>query len=115
VSIVWVVVTVIVATIAIPVIHAAVLALSFEFPSPPLNIFAALSVTINFVLKVLLGLANALFAVAPCIGHCGQRATDEHDSAKHCSNHTGCSKHIDLLPYEVTMFPHLRQLRFGLN
>jgi hypothetical protein len=60
-----VVVTVIVVTFLILVIHAAVLALSFKLLSARLNIFAVLSMTINFVLKVLLGLANAIFAITP--------------------------------------------------
>jgi hypothetical protein len=56
--------TVTVATLVL----AAVLALSFKLLFAPLNIFAALSMTVNFVLKVLLGRTNALFAITLCIG-----------------------------------------------
>jgi hypothetical protein len=63
-----VIVMVAVVTVVIPVIHAAVLALSFNPLSALLHFSSVLSMTINFVLKVLLGPTNALFAIAPCIG-----------------------------------------------
>jgi hypothetical protein len=63
-----VIVMVAVVTVVIPVIHAAVLALSFNLPSALLHFSSVLSMTINFVLKVLLGHTNAPFAIAPCIG-----------------------------------------------
>jgi hypothetical protein len=55
-------------TVLIPVIHTAVLALSFNLPSTILDVSPVLSMTINLVLKVLLGFPNALFAIATFIG-----------------------------------------------
>ena len=63
-----VIVMVAVVTVVIPVIHAAILALSFNLLSALLNASPVLSMTIDFVLKVLLGPTNALFAIAPRIG-----------------------------------------------
>jgi hypothetical protein len=63
-----VIVIVAVVTVVIPVIHAAVVALSFNLLSALLHFSSVLSMTINFVLKVLLGPTNALFAIASCIG-----------------------------------------------
>jgi hypothetical protein len=59
----------IVVVIVISVIHLAVLALPFQFAPALLDILAALSMTVNFPLKILLSLANAFFAIASCIGH----------------------------------------------
>ena len=63
-----VIVMVVVVMVVIPVIHAAILALSFNLPSALLHSSSVLSMTIDFVLKVLLGPTNAIFAIAPRIG-----------------------------------------------
>jgi hypothetical protein len=59
---------VVVVTVIIPIIHVAILTLSFNLLSALLNASPVLSMTIDFVLKVLLGPTNALFAIAPRIG-----------------------------------------------
>ncbi len=63
--------------------HVAVRARPVKFRSALVDILAVLSVTVDFVLQVLLGLVDALFAIAPLIGPQGQCAADDQDSAKH--------------------------------
>jgi hypothetical protein len=60
-----VIVVVVVVTVVISVIHVAFPALFFKLPSALLNILSVLSMTINLVLKVVLGLVNAFFAITP--------------------------------------------------
>jgi hypothetical protein len=85
---------VVVMTVVIPVIHVAILTLSFNLLSALFDVSPALSMTLDFALKILLGLLNALLAIAPRIGQQGQSSANEQNSSEDCCNHCVLLDHL---------------------
>jgi hypothetical protein len=83
--------------VVVAVIHVAILALSFKLVPAPFDVFSVLSMAINFMLKVLLGLVDTLFAIAPCIGQRWQSTADKQGTAKDCCDDCAFPDHSRFL------------------
>lgn len=94
----------VVAMVVMPVIHAAILAFSFKLLSALFDVSSVLPMTINFVLKVLLGFMDTLFAIVPCIGQRWQSTADQQDTAKDRCNCCAFPDHLRLLLFEGEFF-----------